>query len=265
MSLSNILELMNKNRPLAETVVTMENPNTYKARVGVKRAATEALKQLRTQYSKELIGSTVFIVVTGAARDKFTEIASSEAFGCFVTDPESLYQELTSKITPSLFGRENARNLFNIAGTLLREKAFDLGIQSYPRLSFNDKYNAAVNKAEDFTPLLRNAINEQVGSEIVGINAIHSIVDTAINKNHSAAFTPIVLSTSDEKFALDLHKNLKRREVSKGNWTGLTDKVFLVVAGKASKTLASTGDFVKIKEVSEETATKAMDEIRDKL
>ena len=103
--------------------------------------------------------------------------------------------------------------------------------------------------------LIRTAINEQVGSEIVGVNAVYSIVDKAIAKKHVAPVTPIILNTSDEKFALDLQTNLNRLKL----------KTFLVVAGKASKTLHGVKDALFVKNVSEESVGEALSAVRSKL
>lgn len=255
MSLSTILKEMELNRPNANMDVSMGSPETYGARLGLKRAGTEALKRLKIDYRSELLKSTLFILVTGPAKDAFNELASSEAFGCFSTDPEEFYRDLASRINPTLFGRESARHLFNIAGNILEDKCMELDIASFPMVMFNEKYNMGVNSVEDFIPLIRNAINDQVGSEIVGINAINSIVDKAISKNHSATVTPVILNTGDEKFALDLLKNLKR----------LTPKVFLVVAGKASKALNGAEGAISVKNVSEESVGEALTKIKSKI
>ena len=255
MSLSNILKEMEINRANAEMDVSMGSPETYGGRIGLKKAATETLKRLRLQYRSELTGSAIFILVTGSNKDLFSEIASQEKFECFSADPEDFYKDLASRINPSLFGRESIRHLFNIAGNLLEDKAMELDIASYPMLMFNDKYNTAVSNAEEFARVLKAAVNDQVGSEIVGINAINSIVDKAISKGHSASVTPVILNTSDEKFALDLQNNLKR----------LTTKVFLVVAGKASKTVTGTKEALVVKNVTEESVAEALSSIRNKI
>jgi hypothetical protein len=270
MSLSNILKEIAVNRPTAAMDVTLGTPGTYGGRVGLKRAATEALKRLKLQYRNELMESAVFIVVTGSDRDSFTSLASADTFECFSADPEEFYKDLASRINPTLFGREGVRNLFNIAGNVLEDKCLELDIGSYNMLRFNEKYNSAVNKVEDFLPLIRNAINDQVGPEIVGINALHSIVDRAINKSHSASVTPVVLNTTDEKFALDLYKNLpelvKQGPLTAGQLQAKRkNKAFLVVAGKASKALRSTEGAVLVKSVSEESVGEALTAIRSKI
>jgi hypothetical protein len=255
MSLSNVLREMEVQRPHAEMDITLGVPETYGSRVGLKRAGEEAMKRLRIQYRDELKASTMFIVVTGAGRDNFTQLATSDTFGCFSADPDEFFKDLASRVTPSLFGRESAGNLFKIANNILFDKLLELDILSDHMILFSDKYNLAVNSVEDFVPLVRSAVVDQVGSEVVGINAIHSVVNKAIEKKHAATVTPVVLSTSDEKFALDLQKNLKR----------LKTHVFLVAAGKASKALQTSEGVVSVKTVSEESVGEALTAIRSKV
>jgi hypothetical protein len=265
MSLKSILKEIETNRPNAEMDVTLGTPATYGGRVGLKRAATESMKRLRVDYRNKLMESTVFIVVTGSGRDAFTEVASSGEFNCFTADPEDFFKNLTSRISPTLFGREGARSLFNIAGNILEDKAGELDINSYPVLAFNDKYNVSVKTPEDFVQVIKGAITEQVGSEIVGINTLHSIVDVAIKRGHAEEVTPVLLNTADEKFALDLHKNLKKHMLTDGTFRGVAKSVFLVVAGKASKDFSANKEAILVKKVSEESVGEALASIRNKL
>lgn len=263
MSLTAILEQMNQTRPTAEMDVTLGNQQTYNGRVGLKRASVEKMKRLRLEYRNEVMDSALFIVVTGPGRDKFTEVATSDAFGCFASDPDSFFKDLVSRIDQKLFGRESTKHLFSIAENVLMDKAQEIDIASTYALNFSDKYNIGFPTAEEFSAVIRNAISDQIGSEIVGINAVNTIVDAAIAKGHSQAVTPIVLSTSDEKFALDLQKNLKTRNLSPGVTSGLTDRVFLVVAGKGGKSLQS--EHLTLKTVTEESVADALAKIKDKI
>lgn len=254
MSLSNILNEMELNRPAAEMNPNVGPLETLNGRIGMKRNASEANKRLKLQYRKELMAQAVYIVVTGANRDSFTEVASGEEFGCFVADPDEFFKDLSSKIDKSLFGRETTKNLFNIATNILEDKAMELDIGSYPMLAFNEKYNVTVSNAEEFVPVIRTAVVDQVGSELVGLNAVYSVVDKAIHRKYAANVTPVVLSTSDERFALDLSKNLKR----------LTEKVFLVTVGKASKELKSVLGAFSIKEANVDSVGQILTAIRSK-
>lgn len=260
MSLSTILKEIETNRPVAETEVSMDNPATYNGRLGLKRAAVEALKRLKAQYRNELMGSTAFIVVTGSARDSFTELATSETFGCFTTNPDDFFNDLVSRISPKLFGRETCKNLFNVLDNVIYEKAMELELKEYTPVRYNEKYNGDVSSPEKFVPIVKQAVVEQMGSEIVGVSSVNSIVDTAIKRGHSAPVTPVILSTSDEKFALELQRTLS--DLKSPN--GLNAKAFLVVAGKASKEL-KTSSAVVVKTVSEDTVGEALTTIRSKV
>ncbi len=265
MSLSKLITEIEANRTNAESDVHTGNPSTFNARIGIKRAAVSAMERLTDQYNKELLASTVFIVVTGASRAAFAEMAAGPAFGCFSTDPEDFFKDLTSRIDQSLFGRESVGKLFNIAGNILYDKAMELDIVSYAGLSFSEKYNSGVKKAEDFVPIIRDAIIDQVGSEIVGINAVHSIMATALARKHSSQTTPLILNTQSEKFAQDLFRNLKRHKATNGEDRGLTSKVFLVVAGKPSKTFQIAQEAFLVKNVTEETVDGVLTDIRNKV
>jgi hypothetical protein len=255
MSLSNILQQMEANKAAADSNPNLGPPETLNGRIGMKRAASENNKRLRLQYRKELMSQAAYIIVTGSGKDSFAEIASGESFGCFTADPDDFFKDLSSKIDKSLFGRENTKNLFNIATNILEDKMMELDIASYPMLQFSEKYNFAVKSPEEFVPVIRNAVNDQVGSELVGLNAVYSVVDKAIASGYSATVTPVILNTPDERFAFDLSKNLKR----------LTPKVFLVAAGKASKELKNSLGTFSVKDPTEETVGQTLSAIRSKI
>lgn len=265
MSLQTILKDIELNREFAEMNAELGPETTRVGRMGQKRNAVENIKRLKAQYRKELMTSTLFIIVTGSARNHFADMATGETFGCLANDPDSIYTELASKIDTRLYGRESTKNLFNIITNLLQDKALDLDIQSYNGLMFNERYNTTVTTAEELVPVLRRAVNEQVGSEIVGINAIFSIVDEAIKKQHSAIVTPVILCTEDESFARDLLRNLKSHRGADGVNRGLTQNVFLVGAGKVSKELKDSGASIFVKQITEDSVGEVLADIRAKV
>ena len=260
MTLDSILKEIDKNRPYAEAVLDMNSPGTYRARLGLKKSSEEIIVRMKREYKEELLKSSAYIIVTGSAKDAFSELASSDKFGCFTVNPDNFFMELAENVSPptikpSLYGREGVKSLFSIAQNVFRDKATELGIVEYPFLAFNDKYHMAVNTKEEFANLLKTAIVDQVGSEIVGVYAANCIVDKAIEKRHAAPVTPIILGTSDEKFALSLSENLKK----------LKSKTFLVVAGKASKPVQGSNGAIVVKNVSEENVADALTTIKNKI
>ena len=265
MSLSTILKEIETHRPNSLIDVDKGPKEMYGGRRGLKLNATESIKRLRLQFRTELMAQVAFIVVTGSNRDKFTEVASTDEFGCFSVDPDDFFKDLTSRIDKTLFGRETTRNLFNIATNVLEDKALELDINSYPMLHFGEKYNTTARTPEEFVPIIRNAVTEQVGSELVGVNAVYSVVDKAIEKGYNATVTPIILNTPDEQFALDLFKNLKKHTHTDGMSRGLTSKVFLVAAGKTSKELKGTLGAFAVKDANESSVGQTLTAIRSKI
>lgn len=255
MSLEKVLEQIKTVKPVANEDVDSGPAETLAGRRGRKRQAQDTLKRLREEYANELLRGSLFILVTGAARDEFSS-AASESFGCFASDPESFYRELADRVSPVLYnGKEGTAGLFDVVGRHLEDKALEIGILGYPQMIFKQHYNRHIATKDDFVGLLKQAINEQVGGEIVGIHAVRSVVDTAIEKGHSAKVTPIVLNTSDDKLAIELLSALER----------LTPRVFLVVAGEASKQLKSVDGAIVLNDGEKETVKKVLKTIKGSL
>ena len=257
MSLSTILQEIEKTKPIAELDLTLGNENTFRGREGMKRAAIDKLEQLKTDYKKALVESTFFIILTGANRTLFNEVASNPDFECFSVDPDNFYNDLSSRVDEKLFGRESTKYLFNIANNALYDKALEIGISrnSLTEIKFDERYNTAVKNHQELANLLKLAVNQQIGSEIVGLDALSSIVNKALEKKHASSITAVLLNTGDENFALDLQKNLTR----------LKTKTFIVVAGKASKTLQNLPGAFHVKNVTEESVGETLKLIRNKI
>lgn len=255
MNLQTIINEIELNTPNSLLDPRVGPEATAGGRRGLRTAALERLKQLRIEYRKELAASSVFIIVTGQNRQAFCDTAAVNPFDCFVADSEAFYKDIVSRIDPRLFGNERISHLFSIMANCLEDKAMELDLGSYNPLLYRDEYSAMVTSPEELVLVLKRAINDQVGSEIVGIDAVASIVDTAIARKHSAYPTPIVLNTPDETLSVVLNKDLKR----------LTPNVFLVSAGKPSKFLKTAGNLVAAKDASSESVGNALSSIRSNL
>lgn len=254
MALAEILQEIKSVKYFAEESLDGGPIETLAARRGRKFQSMERLNQLKTLYTRELNRSSLFIVTTGSAREDFAKVASE--MGVFVADPEGIYVDLARRVSPDLYqGRETVSNLFEVVGRCLEDKALELDIVGYPMLRFSDKYRQTIHSFDDFVGIVKRSINEQVGAEISGINAIRSIIDTAISREHTAKTTSIVLPTADEALVGELMRDLGR----------LTPKVFLVIAGKSSKGMRSVDGALSIKEPSVESVTEILKEIRGSL
>ena len=249
MSLKTTLTEIKKFQPFAVEDVNSGPAETLNARRGRKNQAIESLKRLKRDYKKELRLNSVFIVTTGSAREDFVKVATEEEFGLFSANPEQFYQDLANRVPPSLYLRkQGVSNIFEVLGRHLEDKMMELDINEYNQLIFKAEHAQQIDSTEQFARLVKSAINKQIGSEIAGIQAIDSLVDTAIEKNHASDSTPIILSTEDEQFALDLARDLKR----------LTNRVFLLVAGDATDKVKSVDNALVLQDTTKKSIKDAL-------
>lgn len=250
MSLSKVLEEIKRVKPYAEEDVDSGPVETMTGRRGRKNQAIESLKLFRRKYRTTLTETAAFIIVTGDKREAFSTSAV-ENFKCFSANPDAFYEDLANRLPSSLYqgSTESVANMFDILGRHLEDKARELDIVGYPQMIFKQQYRVTIKSKDDLVSLVRQAINDQVGSEVVGLQAVASLVDTAISKDHGGTVTPIVLTTGSEKLALDLESSLRRLH-SRG--------VFLVVAGKGTKALRATPNVITIKDPTNENVEQAL-------
>lgn len=255
MALNTVLDKIKELQVFAEEDVDSGPRSTMSARRGRKNQAVEVLKTLRREYSSDLRRTAAFILVIGDKRDQFTSLAT-EHYKCFSTDPETFYRDLADRIPSSLYlGKESVSNTFDVLGRHLEDKMLQLdSVSGYPQLIFRQEYQRSLKSREDFLNLVKQALVEQVGGEIVGIQAISTLTNEAINRNHTAKFTPILLPAGDEKFALKVATDLGR----------ISTKVFVVVAGDISA-LTGEEDTVTVKDPTLESVKRALKTISNKL
>lgn len=255
MSLAKVLEEMKQARPFAEENVDSGPSETLNARRGRQKRAAETMKDLRQQYSDNLLKTAVFILTVGTERETFEAQVTSDG-SALKSDAESFFNDLANRVHPTLYaGKNPGANLFDVVGRHLEDKARELGMTEYPQLIYKSQYARQVNTPAEFASLLKQALTEQVGGEVVGINAVRGLTDLAISKGHEATVTPILLSTSDQKFSVELIAHLER----------LTPRVFLVIAGEAPEQLKSAEGAVVLTEVSPKSVKNALKQIKNNL
>lgn len=255
MSLVKVLEEMKKYRPFIEENTDTGPQETLSARRGRKRQAIESMKTLKRQYTESLLRSAVFILVTGSESKEFETVAK-EQFGCLSSDPNGFYVNLASRVHPSLYSEKEAvSNIFDVVGRHLEDAARELDVVGYPQLIFKQEYRRTIKNQEDFVNLLKIAINQQVGGEMVGLYAINTLTDAAIANNYAETVTPIVLATENAGLAKDLVAALER----------LTPKVFCVLAGKGPKNLKQVQGLLAIKDASPSNVEQTLKTIKSNL
>lgn len=253
MSLVKILEEIKKVEPLAKEDVETPPYETLTARRGRKNQALESMSRLKQAYANELRSTAAFILVVGDKRDEF--VAAATKHKCFTADPEQFFSNLIDRIPAALYlGKESIVNTFDILGRHIEDMAGDLGIVGYPQLIFRQEYQRQVNNRSEFLSLVKQAVVNQIGGELVGIQAVRSLIDGAIEKRYAAKFAPILLPTADERFAMVVSNDLER----------ISSRVFLVKAGATSEDFKD-GDALTVEEPTDESVKGALKSISNSL
>lgn len=225
MSLQQLMKDIQTAQVLSAEDVEGGPVETLNARRGRKNQAVEQLKILKDKYTQELMRTAVFILAVGSENEAL-EKELVENYGVFSANPEEFYDELANRVNPGLYkGRESSSSMFSTLGSHLEDLALKMQIIGYPQLIFKSEYRRMLNDEKDFREMVKKAVNDQLGSEIVGIQAVRSVANKAIETAHVKSITPIVLRMEDPELALSLLDNLTR----------LTPNVAMVTVGKAPK------------------------------
>jgi len=225
--LKQILEDINKNKKLADTDLSDVHPSILTSVSGDKRRAKENLEELYFTYKNHLKSRVIFVLVNGKSSKKFSEVAAANFNGSIFTG-ESFYEEIVNKVdTQNYIGRTASSSLVDILSSVLGDKASDIGITGYPALLFKSEQTAfLLNEKKDLVNIFKDMLNEQVGSEFVGLDFLEKVAIESVNSNFSGSVKPIFIHSQDisllETFAKDFHQRL-------------TPNVFTVTAGIASK------------------------------
>jgi len=228
--------------------------STRAMRQGNKRAAQDALVDLKNDYRRLMLSSSVFILSTGPHAVSLGELATSET-QAFSLDSKDLYRKIASKIDSRAYlNMVVTSSIMNNVSNALEEVAKEIGVREYAHMHFKSEYSRMISSQEDFVDLIKQIVNDGPGSEMVGIYAINTILEQALERGHSEGFTPIILTTTDDQLAVTLSKDLKR----------LSPNVYVVSVGKASKTIKGLPNSVSIKEASKEALEQLLQEIKSK-
>jgi hypothetical protein len=206
MSLETILEKINKEKVSANKNINELDPRVRTYAAGKIRAAKDRLDGLYLDYRNELLNRAIFILVSGENCDKFAEIARD--FNCFTLDAEILAKEVVEKVNPQLYlGKKLNSNTFEVVNNILEEKIKKLDVVSYPSITFSQKYSRVVGDKKEMIDTVKKAINDTVGGEIVGVDALNRVSEEAIDKNYKSRLVPILLYSNDNSFINQLSKD----------------------------------------------------------
>jgi hypothetical protein len=257
--MSTSLKELGESIKKAQTVATSDpgtDVNVRRMRLGNIMQAKEQLRLLNQEYRKALISRAAFAIVSGSQADKFAKLAEEE-FSCFSVNVEDFYAEMTDKVPAALYqGVSSSQNLFEHIGAALEDKARDLDIISFPALIFESKFKKMINNKEEMVKLAKTAINDKIGGEIVGLDALQKITQKVIDSGLSGKTIPVVLVVEDSSLVEELAKGLKR---------SLSRNTFIIsTGGKIDKKLKDVSLDV-IKSVDTESVEKSLLKMKENL
>lgn len=209
-SFEALIKDIEKNRTIASTDISDSDPKTYNARLGKKKRAKQNLDDLFLEYREQVTNRAVFILTKGAQSDSFIDVATGEDFGCFEVEADILYNQILQKVDKRYYDNQTSSPaLFDILMSSFNDICGDIGIVSYPAVLFESKYKRRLKNKEDLLQLTKEAFNDKVGSDLVGLYAIDKVARKAVNEAYEGTTIPIIIHTKDNKLADDLSVTLK--------------------------------------------------------
>jgi hypothetical protein len=222
MSLESIIGNIQEEKAIAEIDLDTVSTAAYPYKQGQVKSAKHKLEGLYIDYKNELLKRAVFILVTGDDAEGFSEIADSE-FNCFTTDGDALFKDIVGELNPQLYTDKMANGaLFDIVSNILEHKLKHLDIVEYNELMFNTKYSRHLKDKEDCVQLVKEAVTDIVGPEVIGLNALEEVTKEAVNRGYKSRVVPILIFNKDAQFVVDISPRLRN----------LNPRVVRVAAGK---------------------------------
>lgn len=204
-----LIKEIKKNKELAEMKIEEVNPQRYTTQLGKIKRAKENLKSLYESYRNEVKQNTVFIVLKGKQGKSFIDIATGENYGCFEINADKLYEDIASKVNSRYYqDQTSSPTLFDILMSSFEDICDDLGIIGYPAVLFESKYQRRLKSKEDLIELTKEAFNEKVGSELVGLYAVDKVARKAVNEDYEGKSIPIIIHSKDNKLIDELSVTL---------------------------------------------------------
>lgn len=209
-SFDALIKDIEKNREIANLDVgTNADPRTYTTKLGHVKRAKQNLEDLFREYRKEVSKRAVFIVTDGSKADSFTEIANAE-YGCFSVDGDAVFEDIISRIDKRYYDNQvSSPALFDLLMSSFNQVCDDVGIIGYPAVLFESKYKRRLKSKEDLLALTKEAFNDKVGSELVGLYAVDRVSRKAVNDGYNGKTIPIIIHSKDKDLIKLLSTSLK--------------------------------------------------------
>ena len=98
--------------------------------------------------------------------------------------------------------------IFDLLMSSFNDICDDIGILGYNAVYFESKFKRRLQNKADLIQLTKEAFNEKVGSELVGLYAVDKVSREAVNKEYDGITIPIIINTEDKDLLKELETSL---------------------------------------------------------
>lgn len=251
--LEQILEKIDKEKKIAEIDLDMVSKRALPYKKGQVMSARERLEKLYVDYKNEVLKRSIFILTTGSDAGAFANIAE-EKYKCFTLEAKTMYKEVVKEIDSQLYqGKMANASLFDVVESILEKRLKLLDIVSYNSLMFNSKYQKTIKDEAGMVDLVTNAVNDIIGGEIIGLDALERVSKVAVNKKYKSKIVPILIYSQDEHLISSLSRDIKR----------VSSKVVTVKAGEAEGKSLNPMVSLEKESIDEESVGEALKKIAE--
>jgi hypothetical protein len=218
--MEKVLKEIKDLREIIDEKITTPNARLRNLKNAKKQRAKIDIEDLIKKLNILVAQYSVFILATGKQHDKFAELANE--FGCFSVSGDELYDKVVESIPKHALQTGSMGPIITEQINIeLERMSTDMGVLALPTVFYKTKYKGNIKKEGALKEKVAQAINDQVGSELIGYYAISKVKNQIIENNETINVVPIVIHTEDEKLILDFMKDFGR----------ITQKIFLVTTG----------------------------------
>lgn len=248
--LERILEDINAKKQTAQIDLDNVSRRAYPYKKGQVERAKEDLENLYIEYKNEMMKRTVFILTTGDQSSAFADL--SQEFNCFTVNADDFYVDIAKKVSKDFYMNKNVNaSVFDVLNNLLEDKMKQLDIISYNQIFFNSKYQRHIKTEGEFLDVVKHSITDNLGGEVVGLDALEKVCKEAVNKGYKSRVVPVVLHTKDELLISKLSNDIIK----------VNPRVVLLTAGE---TKLKDNNIIKVEKVTEESVAEALKKIAGK-
>lgn len=209
-SFESLIKEIEKNRKAAMAEIPENaDPRTLTTRIGIKKRAKQNLEDLSLEYRNHVKSNSIFMLPKGKETSSFVEIAQKD-FGCFEVSADEIYNLIADGVDKRYYDNQvSSPALFDIFMGVFNDICDQVGILGYQAVLFESKYSRRLTSREELVSLIKEAFNDKVGSELVGIYTVDKVSRLAIEQGYKGQTIPIILHTEDEKLLDTLATSLK--------------------------------------------------------